>query len=58
MSESLIKVGDIVAFKSNLKLKMTVEHIYQNDATCVWFHPITFDFQRQKIKLEAIVKTD
>jgi hypothetical protein len=56
MTDMTIKVGDIVAFKSHPKYQMTVEHIYDNEATCVWFHPTTHDFQRQVIQLKSLIK--
>lgn len=48
MTESIIKPGDIVCIKSHLKFPMTVENVYDGEATCVWFHPTNHEFQRQK----------
>lgn len=58
MSDNTIKAGDIVSIKSHPKMQVTVERVYDDEVICVWFHPLTNDFIRQKIEVSALVKWD
>lgn len=56
MSDTLFKNGDIVFINSHPKNLMTIESIEGGTAHLVWFHPLTHDFQRQRVTLSSISK--
>ena len=56
MSDTLIKIGDIVFIKSHPKYPMTVESVEGGMAYLVWFHPTTHDFQRQRLNMSSLCK--